>query len=89
MTTPPSPPSPAPASGRWARLSRSRLRAVGAAALGAGLGAAYAHFIGCRTGTCLITSSVWVAALYGGGVGLVAGWPSRQPAPLPGPADAR
>ncbi len=45
--------------------------------LGASAGAAYAHFIGCKSGTCLITSNVWIASLYGGAVGAVAGWPSR------------
>jgi hypothetical protein len=58
-------------------LSESHLRTVLAAALGALLAGAYAHFVGCRTGTCLVTSSVWTAALYGGGVGAIAGWPGR------------
>lgn len=59
-------------------LSESHLRTVLAAALGALLAGAYAHFVGCRTGTCLITSSVWTAALYGGIVGAIAGWPGRS-----------
>jgi hypothetical protein len=54
------------------------LRATIAVAIGAAAGAAYAHFIGCRTGTCFITSSVWAASLYGAVVGAVAGWPSRK-----------
>lgn len=58
-----------------ARLRRFRFTAV-AALLGAGLAGAYAHFFGCN-GTCPITSSVWTAALYGGGVGLLVAWPSR------------
>lgn len=62
----------------WARLSRSHYRTLAVALVGAGVGAAYAHFVGCKTGTCPITSSVWTAALYGGGVGALAGWPSRS-----------
>ncbi len=43
-------------------------------AIGALIGASYAHFIGCRTGTCPITSNVWVSAIYGGAMGaLIAG----------------
>jgi Family of unknown function (DUF6132) len=60
-------------------FSRSHVRAAIFAALGAASGAAYAHFVGCRTGTCLITSSVWTASLYGALVGAVAGWPGRAP----------
>ncbi len=48
------------------------------AALGAGLAAAYAHFVGCRTGTCLITSNVWTAGAYGALVGGLVGWPGRR-----------
>ncbi len=53
--------------------------AVGAGALGA-----YAHFIGCATGTCPLTSNVWTASLFGGVVGAVVAWPSRRE-----PASAR
>ncbi len=70
------PPEPA-----WRRLSRSHLRTAAAAVLGATAGAAYAHFIGCRTGTCPITSSVWTAGLYGAVVGALAGWPGRTARP--------
>jgi hypothetical protein len=61
----------------WDRFSRSHYRTLAVAFAGAGVGAAYAHFVGCTTGTCPITSNVWTAALYGGGVGALAGWPSR------------
>ncbi len=62
---------------RWRRLSRSHLRTALVAAAGATAGAAYAHFVGCRTGTCPITSSIWNASLYGAAVGAILGWPSR------------
>jgi Family of unknown function (DUF6132) len=67
-----------PARSRWSRLSRSHYRTLAVALVGAGVGAAYAHFVGCTTGTCPITSNVWTAALYGGGVGALAGWPARR-----------
>jgi hypothetical protein len=47
------------------------------AALGAAAAGAYAWFIGCETGTCPLTSNVWIATLYGTFVGAVAGWPAR------------
>jgi hypothetical protein len=63
----------------WGRLWRSHYRTLAVAVVGACVGAAYAHFVGCKTGTCPITSSAWTAALYGGGVGALAGWPARRP----------
>ena len=68
---------------RLRRLWRSPWRGVLAAAVGAAAGGAYAHFVGCRTGTCLITSSVWTASLYGAAVGVLAGWPERKAAVQP------
>jgi len=63
-------------------LGRRRLRPYLPTALvalaGAGLAAAYAHLVGCRTGTCPITSHAWTAALYGGSVGGLAAWPVRK-----------
>jgi hypothetical protein len=47
------------------------------AALGALVAGAYAYFIGCRTGTCPLTSNVWTAGLYGAFVGAIVGWPAR------------
>ncbi len=62
----------------WRRLSRSPARAAVAAIVGASAAAAYAHFVGCRTGTCPLTSNVWTASLYGAAVGAVVGWPERR-----------
>jgi hypothetical protein len=72
----------APAGGDAVPAARSgpRLgwaRAVLTGAVGAGLAGAYAHFVGCKTGTCPITANVWTASLYGLAVGLVVGWPAR------------
>ncbi len=63
-----------------ALLSRHWRTVLGAAAGAAG-GAAYAHFVGCHTGTCLITSNVWTAAAFFGFTGAVVA--------LPGPAKDR
>lgn len=65
--------------GRWRRLWRSHARTAAAAIVCGAAGAAYAHFVGCRTGTCPLTSNVWTASMYGGAVGAVLGWPSRRP----------
>lgn len=56
---------------------RHRLTVLGAAlgALGGGL---YAHFVGCRTGTCAITSNVWSATLFFGFTGALALMPRAQ-----------
>ncbi len=63
-----------------ALVRRNWLTILGAAAgaLGGGL---YAHFVGCRTGTCLLTSNVWTAALFFGVTGAVALSPSRPKDP--------
>lgn len=57
------------------RLARSHWRTALGAALGAAGGAAYAHFIGCHTGTCPLTSNVWTAGLFFGFAGGLVGWP--------------
>lgn len=40
--------------------------------VGAGVGLGYQHFIGCRTGTCPITSNPYVSTLYGAVMGYFA-----------------
>jgi hypothetical protein len=61
----------------WERLSRSWLRAAAVAAVGAVAGALYARYVGCNTGTCPLTSTVWGAASFGAFTGAVIGWPAR------------
>jgi hypothetical protein len=63
---------------RARRPSWRYARAVAFGLLGGSLAAAYAHFVGCKTGTCPITSSVWTASLYGLGIGALVGWPDRR-----------
>jgi hypothetical protein len=70
--------SPGGARGAWHRFSRSHLRTLAAGLLFASAAAAYAHFVGCRTGTCPLTSNVWTASLYGAFVGAIVGWPVRR-----------
>jgi hypothetical protein len=62
----------------WRWFSRSHVRTIALAVAGASCAAAYAHFVGCRTGTCPLTSNVWTASLYGGAVGALLGWPARE-----------
>ena len=65
------------------RLARVHWRTVLGAVLGAAGGAAYAHFIGCRTGTCPLTSNVWTAGLFFGFAGGLVGWPAKGPKAVP------
>ncbi len=48
------------------------------AGLGAGAAWAYAYFVGCRTGTCPLTSNVWTASGFGALIGLLVGWPGPR-----------
>ena len=54
-----------------------RLRIVIRTALfvggGALVGFLYAHFVGCRTGSCPLTSNAYTATIYGAIVGLLLG----------------
>ncbi len=47
------------------------LRAALFVIVGAALGLAYQRVIGCRTGTCPITSNPWIATIYGAVMGLL------------------
>jgi hypothetical protein len=46
------------------------LRSLVFIVLGAGCGFAYAHFIGCKSGVCVIWSNRGIATLYGAMMGL-------------------
>jgi len=48
------------------------------AALGAGLGFAYYYFIGCRSGSCPITSNGYLTTMYGALMGLILGFPTKK-----------
>jgi hypothetical protein len=39
--------------------------------LGALGGFAYYYFVGCRSGTCPISSNPWISTAYGAGMGLI------------------
>ncbi len=51
---------------------RRHWRTLLGGAMGALGGGLYAHFVGCRTGTCALTSNVWTAALFFGITGAIA-----------------
>jgi hypothetical protein len=59
------------------RLWTSHWRTALGATIGAGAGAVYARYVGCASGTCLITSNVWTAALFFGFSGGLVGWPAK------------
>jgi hypothetical protein len=63
-------------------------RTIAGAVAGAVGGAAYAHFVGCRTGTCLLTSNVWTAAAFFGFTGAVVAAPGAERAPAAPSPDA-
>jgi hypothetical protein len=72
-----SPPTavPAPANRLLAWLRDGGWRPVALGAFGALSGGTYAHFIGCRTGSCVLLSSVRSASVAGALIGLIFGWP--------------
>jgi hypothetical protein len=39
--------------------------------IGALGGFAYYYFVGCRTGTCPLSSNPWISTAYGAGMGLI------------------
>ena len=61
---------------RWLRTGG--LKALAGGAVGAALLAGYSYFIGCRTGTCLLTSNVPTASALGGVIGLLLAWPPTK-----------
>lgn len=46
--------------------------------MGAVLGFAYYFFVGCKSGTCAITSSPYISTAYGAMIGLVFMWPEKD-----------
>ena len=67
----------------WLRSGGWRPLALGA--FGALSGGTYAHFIGCRGGSCVLLSSVRSASVAGALFGLILGWPSPSPSPALAP----
>ena len=46
-------------------LLKRNLRSIIGIVIGAAGGAAYYHFVGCRTGTCPLTSNIYIMLAYG------------------------
>jgi hypothetical protein len=63
---------------RW--LGAGGWKAVAGGVAGAAGLAAYSHFIGCRTGSCLLTSDVRTATVLGAVLGTLIGWPAPRTA---------
>ena len=59
-------------------ILRRHWRTVLGAAAGATGGALYAQLVGCHTGTCLITSSVWTAGAFFGLTGALVAMPGPR-----------
>ncbi|HEX9051573.1 MAG TPA: DUF6132 family protein [Anaeromyxobacter sp.] len=59
-------------------LATRHWRTALGAALGATGGALYAHFVGCHTGTCAITSSVWTSGAFFGFTGALVAMPGKR-----------
>lgn len=55
-----------------------KYRKYGAIVLGGVLGFAYYKFVGCRSGTCPISSNPWISTAYGALIGLVLSWGSKK-----------
>jgi hypothetical protein len=66
---------------------RSHWRTLLGAVIGATGGALYAYLVGCRSGTCLVTSNVWTAALFFGFTGAVVGAPGPREGRTPPASD--
>jgi len=72
---------PAPTARLLAWLQDGGWRPLALGAFGALSGGSYAHFSGCRTGSCVLLSSVRSASVAGALIGLVIGWPSPSKRP--------
>ena len=60
---------------REKKMPTAHLLRVGIGILiGGALGFAYYKFIGCRTGTCPITSNPWSSIFYGALMGFLISW---------------
>ena len=46
--------------------------------IGSVLGFSYYYLIGCRTGTCPITSNPFISTFYGALLGGIISWPSKS-----------
>jgi hypothetical protein len=55
------------------------LRRVVVIAAGAFLGYGYYYFIGCRSGTCAITSDPWRSSAYGALIGIILTLGKKEP----------
>ena len=56
-------------------ISRKTLLGIVA---GAVIGFSYYHFVGCKSGTCPITSSPYISTIYGAVVGMLFVFPSKK-----------
>lgn len=62
-------------------------RKVAPVLIGATLGYAYYYFIGCRTGSCPISSNPYISTIYGAIAGLIMALPSKKKSELKNETD--
>ncbi len=46
--------------------------------LGGAIGYAYYYFIGCKSGSCAITSNPYISVIYGASIGVIYALPSTK-----------
>ncbi len=46
--------------------------------LGGAIGYAYYYFIGCKSGSCAITSNPYISVIYGASIGVIYALPSSK-----------
>ncbi|MCF7807956.1 MAG: DUF6132 family protein [Candidatus Marinimicrobia bacterium] len=61
-------------------MDKKKIKILSGVAVGAILGFSYYFFIGCKSGTCAITSSPYISTAYGALIGLVFMWPAKDKA---------
>jgi hypothetical protein len=59
-------------------MDKKKVKMITGATLGAVLGFGYFFFVGCKSGTCAITSSPYISTAYGALMGLVFMWPAQD-----------
>lgn len=60
------------------KMDKKRIKMISGLLVGAVLGFGYYFFVGCKSGTCAITSNPYISTAYGAMIGLVFMWPEKD-----------